>query len=548
MNIKGFFNSIIGYYDKTGLNKKNISTELIFFISIKTLNDKKRLSSEVLDLRDNKAKEILLNHLELNKYFNVSKMIEVENYSKIIDELDNYIKHTDDELLFKNVSTLIDVIHTIYNPKHAQYYTNQSMAKLNVELLVNSCNIEQLKTQDEVSIYEPSSGTGNLIFPLIDKLIENGIKKENIKVYANEYDSEVAFILYLLLNIKDISFEIKIGDTLTNYFIEDNNFKKFDFIISNPPFGLGYNQEELLNHSVYDLYKEGKKLNISKKSDSLLVFLEIIRRSYKQAATIIGSVSIQDFNKYYIDNKNSNSVLGNIVKDKQLNTIIKQNSNMFHNTSIKSTILLLTNKNDEFNFIDIDKEGLYINNTSNVVKGSKMKYIYSDDNISSILDIINNKKNNRAYKENSNISGLMEDIYKIDQDLINSINNIFTDNQKLLKMKANIKKLQLSLIDKEFKNNLYSNIAIKSNSSINEVKNVLENKNNKEIDLYIERILKDNKIYIYNIEKDVSSYKIKINNNSIELMFPIATNNIEENIINNYLNTIIKNSKIKVEF
>ena len=71
-----------------------------------------------------------------------------------------------------------------------------------------------------------------------------------------------------------------------------------------------------LNNKFFDLYKVKNKTTISKSSDSLFVFLEIIRRSYKVSASIIGSTSFLSFEKYYDDNTNTfkNSVLGNIIK------------------------------------------------------------------------------------------------------------------------------------------------------------------------------------------------------------------------------------------
>lgn len=532
MNVINIYNNIINVYEKNGLKRKDLTDEILFFISLKILND--RNNNINLDDLDN-LKRNVLNKTILAKYFDVTSILKIEskNIKHIIETVNNNVTYKDEEELFENITTLIDKIHSITNPKHAQFYTNQSMGRLTSELLLSKVNVNEINRQDEITIYESSSGTGNLIFSTINLMKEKGIDTSKIKVYANEYDSQVAFIFNLLLELKGIKNEIRIGDTLTNYFLNEDgdNFKKFDFVIGNPPFGLFYNQKELLNHSVFDIYKENNKTTISKSSDSLLVFLEIIRRSYTKSAAIIGSTSFNSFDKYYdLKNKKySNSVLGNIIKEKQLEYVVDQDNSMFFNTDIKSTILKLSNDNEVLNYVDVKKSKLTVV-SKNQIRSSKIKKEYSNTNIK---EIINNPKKIK-YTDSTDVKKFMKESYEFDKRNIEEELNSISLNILGLKFKQNILLKSLSM-DSEYFNCLCKHISLKTNTSIEEIEGFLFYNSNKEevIRTLKETLLKNcegEKIEInFNTEKDC--YIVKVNDLEREIISPIAITDKEREII-----------------
>ena len=130
MNITKIYNSILPTYDKSGYNNKNLSTELLFF-SVVIINK--------IDINDTRNfKDNILKHSKLFNFFDVdfilSKLNE-EELKFILKVFAENIDTTNKEELFKNVSSLIDEIHSLFNPKHGQFYTNDSMSKLTSELL-----------------------------------------------------------------------------------------------------------------------------------------------------------------------------------------------------------------------------------------------------------------------------------------------------------------------------------------------------------------------------------------------------------------------------
>ena len=538
MNITKIYNSILPTYDKSGYNNKNLSTELLFF-SVVIINK--------IDINDTRNfKDNILKHSKLFNFFDVdfilSKLNE-EELKFILKVFAENIDTTNKEELFKNVSSLIDEIHSLFNPKHGQFYTNDSMSKLTSELLLSKVSKEQINEinkQEEISLYECSIGCGNLIFSLIESMEKKGFDINKIKVYGNEIDNEMCCIAKTLLDLKGIKNEIRKGDTLSNYFLNEtgDDFKKFDFVIGNPPFGLSYNQELIINNKFFDLYKVKNKTTISKSSDSLFVFLEIIRSSYKVSASIIGSTSFLSFEKYYDDNTNTfkNSVLGNIIKEKQLETIVFQSGDMFYNTNIRSVILKLSNNNDKFNYIDTDVQNL-VSKTTTKKRNSKISNVYSEDNIQNIL----NHSDYNPYNENTNIKEKCNLVLKSTKDKIFEIFDSI-DNKSLLLTRFKIKILSMTLFDKniidEFCENVYLKIPKDLDYGINEkeIKAFLFESNNKEqVIEYIKDKLKD--CGETHITFDKERFLCECNSIKYEYISPFWTNEKEKMILDIALNS-----------
>jgi len=469
MNIKNLHNSIIHLYSKSGRKSKEIRRELIAFICIKAIS----IINNTALTTDSFSK--ILSSIPFDE-------INVPNVQVIVTALNNHVTFKNNNELFNRISMLIDDISKIYNPKYGQHYTNQSMANLSANLLLKDVNVFELNKREEITIYEPSAGTGNLIFPLVDLLIEKGISKDKIKIYANEFDDEVAFILQMLLMIKGIRHEIKVGDTLVNYFIdEQNNLKKFDFVVSNPPFGVGFKADELKEHDLYSNYIVKNKLQIAKASNSLFVFMEIIRNSYTVSALVIGNDC--SFEKSYKNGAYQNSVLGNIVKDAQLDTLIMQPSSMFVNTDITTNIMLLSNNNSELAFIDVDTSYMYEKNMYSV---SKMKNGYSQKNIDDITEYA--KSDNKVEYNKTTLL----DMYKLNEAfrtqnketllIIEQIKNDFEHSLDMLSMQYEILTMAIS------NENVLKKICEKHGVDIDYMSELIDGKSEASQELFINSI------------------------------------------------------------
>ncbi|WP_255077693.1 N-6 DNA methylase [Lacihabitans sp. CCS-44] len=98
--------------------------------------------------------------------------------------------------------------------------------------------IAELQFRDEnnesLEIYDPTCGNGG-------SLVSISLKAKNAKVYGQEISYNGTYLTVLNLLIHGVrNYEITDGSVLNNprFLDENNNVKKFDIIVSHPPFGL----------------------------------------------------------------------------------------------------------------------------------------------------------------------------------------------------------------------------------------------------------------------------------------------------------------------
>jgi adenine-specific DNA-methyltransferase len=137
-----------------------------------------------------------------------------------------------------------------HKKENGQFFTPSSVANL----MASYCDYDE-KT---VTVLDPGFGLGILTCALIENLIAKCNQIRNISVTAYETDSNLIFYselvlnyLKLWLNKKNISFEYKLcsNDFILHNLtiIKNNDYEKFDVIISNPPyFKLGKMDERAL--------------------------------------------------------------------------------------------------------------------------------------------------------------------------------------------------------------------------------------------------------------------------------------------------------------
>lgn len=136
-------------------------------------------------------------------------------------------------------STIFEYLIKDYNANgggnYAEYYTPHAIASIMAQLLVNPAyNVSN------VTCYDPSAGTGTLVIALA-----HAIGEQNCSVYTQDISdkSSTMMMLNLILNSMSHSLTHVIqGNTLKHPFHknEDGSLRKFDYIVSNPPFKLNF--------------------------------------------------------------------------------------------------------------------------------------------------------------------------------------------------------------------------------------------------------------------------------------------------------------------
>ena len=136
-------------------------------------------------------------------------------------------------------STIFEYLIKDYNANgggnYAEYYTPHAIAAIMAQLLVDPS--EDVRS---VTCYDPSAGTGTLVIALA-----HAIGEQNCTVYTQDISdkSSTMMMLNLILNSMSHSLTHVIqGNTLMHPFHknEDGSLRKFDYIVSNPPFKLDF--------------------------------------------------------------------------------------------------------------------------------------------------------------------------------------------------------------------------------------------------------------------------------------------------------------------
>jgi len=113
----------------------------------------------------------------------------------------------------------------------AEFYTNRTVVEL-MTLLMDPKPGE--------SIYDPTCGSGGMLLSCVNKIKTDGKEYRSLKLYGQELNlmtSAIARMNMFLHGIED--FKIARGDTLKHpAFLEDDELKKFNIILANPPYSI----------------------------------------------------------------------------------------------------------------------------------------------------------------------------------------------------------------------------------------------------------------------------------------------------------------------
>ncbi|GAB2902153.1 N-6 DNA methylase [Neomicrococcus lactis] len=259
-----------------------------------------------------------------------------------IDLHPNTISNIEMGLMFEE---LIRRFAEASNETAGEHFTPREVIQLMVQLLLNYDDDVLTKEGIVRSIYDPTAGTGGMLTVAQEHLHALN-PSASLVAYGQEINDESYAICKsdLLIKGQDIS-KISVGDTLAN---DQNIGQQFDFMLSNPPFGVEWKKIQPQIQKEHELHGfEGRfGPGLPRVSDgSLLFLLHLIRkmRPAHEGGSRIGIVL--NGSPLFTGSAGSgeSEIRKYLIENDFVEAIIALPTDMFYNTGIATYIWILSN-------------------------------------------------------------------------------------------------------------------------------------------------------------------------------------------------------------
>lgn len=290
---------------------------------------------------------------------------------------------------FDFYATIFEYLIKDYNSnsggKYAEYYTPHAVARIMAAILVPT---EQQGKVKNVSCYDPSAGSGTLLMNVAHAIGEN-----RCSIYTQDISQKSSNLLRLNLILNNLVHSIPNviqGNTVLHpYHRDGKDLKRFDYIVSNPPFKMDFSdfRDELDSKENKGRFFAGIPKIKAKAKDKMEIyqlFLQHIIHSLKKggkAAVVVptGFITAQSG----IDK----GIRKYLVGHKMLAGVVSMPSNIFATTGTNVSILFMDDSNkDKVVLIDAS-------NLGEKIKGGKnQKTVLTQEEEQRIIDTFNAKK------------------------------------------------------------------------------------------------------------------------------------------------------------
>ncbi len=283
-------------------------------------------------------------------------------------------------------ATIFEYLIKDYNSdsggKYAEYYTPHAVAKIMAAILVN-------EPVQNVTCYDPSAGSGTLLMNLA-----HAIGEKKCMIYSQDISQKSSNLLRLNLVLNNLVHSISNviqGNTILHPYHKDDNgeLKKFDYIVSNPPFKLDFSdfRDDLDSKENNERFFAGIP-NVPKKAKDKMaiysLFLQHIMFSLSKkgkAAVVVptGFITAQSG----IDKK----IRQKLVDSKMLAGVVSMPSNIFATTGTNVSIVFM-DKNNQGDVVLIDASNL----GETKKEGKNQKTVLTEQEEQQIINAFNTKE------------------------------------------------------------------------------------------------------------------------------------------------------------
>ena len=396
--------------------------------------------------------------------------------------------------------------------KAGEFYTPHEVSQLMSDIIA-----DYLKNRDEISIYDPTSGSGSLLINIGKSVLKYVKDPNNIKYYAQELKQNTYNLTRMNLVMRGIipgNITTRNGDTLESdwpYFDENDPERTYnplyvDAVVSNPPYSQNWDPTDRENDARYKSYGLAPK----SKADYAFLLHDLYHLKSDGIMTIVLPHGV------LFRGGEEGEIRKNLIEKNNIDTIIGLPANIFFGTAIPTIVMVLkkNKSNTDIQIIDASK---------GFIKDGKNNKLRACD-IKKIVDAVINRVDIPKFSKVVSRDEIRENDYNLNIPRYVDSSEEAETYDIYASMFGGIPNTELNKLDNYF-------------TEFPNLKNDLFNKLN---DSYFELKQRDLEDFVNN-HKDIIDYKNRFNHE-----LAILPKYFENELIDNITNVNIINEKEKL--
>lgn len=351
-----------------------------------TLRDIAISNNDIFAVKTGKGEKIQLFETISNYISDVS---ERDNFARaIINPLINFSFEKMFNQKFDFFATIFEYLIQDYNKdgggKYAEYFTPHSVAEIMAKVLVGDKDVRNVKC------YDPSAGSGSLLMSLA-----HAIGEDKCTIYSQDISQKSSTMLRLNLILNNLVHSISNiiqGNTLTNPEHKDgNNLRKFDYIVSNPPFKLDFSEYRADLDAQADKKERffaGIPKIPNKDKDKMAIYLCFLQHIMYSLADNGKAAVVVPTGFITAQSGIEKTIRQRLIDREMLRGVVSMPSNIFATTGTNVSVLFIDkeNKGGQVLLMDASKLG------TKVKDGKNQKTVLSAEEENKIIETFNKQE------------------------------------------------------------------------------------------------------------------------------------------------------------
>lgn len=267
---------------------------------------------------------------------------------------------------------LISMFAANAGKKAGEFYTPHE-----VSLLMSEIIADHLKDRDEISIYDPTSGSGSLLINIGHSVAKHLKSPDDIKYYAQELKENTYNLTRMNLIMRGISHDkifVRNADTLEDDWPLEGTPLYLDAVVSNPPYSQPWNPTDKESDPRYKRFG----LAPQTKADFAFLLHDLYHLKPSGIMTIVLPHGV------LFRGGEEEKIRKNLIEYNHIDAIIGLPANIFFGTGIPTIIIVLRQERERDDVLMIDA-------SKHFIKQGKNNHLQASD-IKRIIDCVTQRR------------------------------------------------------------------------------------------------------------------------------------------------------------